>query len=374
MEANKGEAERCLHEAVKWQRANRPVKALKFAKKSHSLYPTAAAQQKVGELTDEVQQRQANYRHPTSSLLNDAPNPHPNSAPNPNRASQSSSNEPHHSPPENQEFVEIDPNEINRPQSTLWTNIQSLEWWSLLLESVFGPCFESMHYVMAPFVPQCLSAFRLRYRSKVWALLLAAILLIFTRFVIVQHPFGAQSHAEPSRYRRGYNDHEDIESGYNAPKSEYERTKENFEAKYGSNAGASRHSSGSERRRKSEYERKKENFEAKYESKYESNRHRQRQNNRHRDRYDSYYDHYGGRGSGGGYYSNGGGGMNWWYLLVFGLMIAGMVQGNNGGNGMNWNMMAMLPMMMGGPGFGFGFGRRGMFGRRRMFGRRGRFF
>lgn len=134
MDANKGEAERCLREASKWQRANRPVKALKFAKKSHSLYPTPEAQQKIGDITDELQQRQANYRDPStaSSLLEDArtpnPDPPPNATPSPS-SNNHNRNVPHHvPPPEDQEFVEIDPNQINRG-STLWTNIQSLEWW-----------------------------------------------------------------------------------------------------------------------------------------------------------------------------------------------------------------------------------------------------
>ena len=170
MDANKGEAERCLREAIKWQRANRPVKAMKFAKKSHSLYPTPAAQQKIGELADELQQRQANYRDPSSSILNEGSNAASNSqsnhsfhdfgsnlsnnrrnAQNNGNASNPQQNRPysnfradpppHNAPPQNQEFVEIDPNQIQNGHNSLWTNIQSLEWWYVPIQilSIFCP-------------------------------------------------------------------------------------------------------------------------------------------------------------------------------------------------------------------------------------------
>ena len=126
MDANKGEAERCLRAAEKWQRQNRPVKALKFAQKSHRLFPTPEAQRKIGELTDLTQQRRSNRIFNSSSSPSQSP-------PQNNTSSSSQHNARSSQPqPENQEFVEIDPNLSNNPTSALTSllyKITSIEFW-----------------------------------------------------------------------------------------------------------------------------------------------------------------------------------------------------------------------------------------------------
>ena len=126
MDANKGEAERCLRAAEKWQRQNRPVKALRFAQKSHRLFPTPEAQRKIGELTDLTQQRRSDR------LLNNSSSSS-QSSPQNNTSSSSQHNARHSQPqPENQEFVEIDPNLSNNTTSALTSllyKIISIESW-----------------------------------------------------------------------------------------------------------------------------------------------------------------------------------------------------------------------------------------------------
>ena len=151
MDANRGEAERCLREAEKWQRQNRPVKALKFAKKSHQLFPTQTAQQKIGELNDLLQAR--GYQDPDiQSSLNNNNNSNSNSNPMNNDGLRQRRNANHNSNPsqprqpplnqnrnqnqnQNQEFVEIDPNAINNSPSFL-QNITDIEFW--LIFSLFS--------------------------------------------------------------------------------------------------------------------------------------------------------------------------------------------------------------------------------------------
>eukprot|EP01083_Nonionella_stella_P093743 262823_1 len=373
MDANKGEAERCLREAEKWLRQNRPVKALKFAKKSHSLFPTPIAQQKIGEITDLLQQRQFEFNAPPDPPHNSNP-----TAPPHDPAPPAAPSHPNTSP--NQEFVEIDPNAVNNSSSpSFLENVLSFDFWTLWFETIFGECFGSIHRSLSPILPSFLLNFNLRYRNKVWLLLFIVIVLSFIRFAIIGHPFGAHVYDTPSkpyRYDKDnmyYAHNEDFIKKDSKPKSTYERAKEEYERKYPEKDKRKfkqdRHDYAQHNDR---YNDEYKNYNSRSQGRYNNRNDRNYGTRPHQySRHNSY------RRDRGSAYSSWGGSMfsgyNMMWLLVIGSMMMGMFgnRNRNGNNGINWNMLAFLPMMFGGMpmgGFYGGFGRRrGRFGRRRRF-------
>lgn len=292
------------------------------------------------------------------------------------------------------------------------------------MEQIFGGIFEFLYQLCRPILPTTLLNFNLRYRGKVWVLLLATIILLFTRFAIIGRPFGSS---------QGTNK-------YNSNSQKYQEEHIFYETEFTSN-GKFKKPKKRNNKKQSSYEQQKEQFEQQYGGKSNKKssdnqyndpyKNRNNKNNKKNDNYqDPYYeynnyDNYGsgsysnynsrgsgyssrsydarggGRGGGynnynnynrgynSGYYSSGGGGSwfspyNLMIMFIMGSMILGMFRrgnGNdpngNGGGGFNWNMLMPLMMFGGMPmggmygRFGRGFGRG--FGRRRGFGR-GRFF
>eukprot|EP00485_Elphidium_margaritaceum_P008572 CAMPEP_0202699552 /NCGR_PEP_ID=MMETSP1385-20130828/12785_1 /ASSEMBLY_ACC=CAM_ASM_000861 /TAXON_ID=933848 /ORGANISM="Elphidium margaritaceum" /LENGTH=347 /DNA_ID=CAMNT_0049356527 /DNA_START=30 /DNA_END=1070 /DNA_ORIENTATION=- len=346
MDANRGEAERCLREAEKWQRQDRPVRALKFAKKSHHLYPTTASQSKVSELCTLLRARGftdigALLRdHPPASDINDHVPPPPPL-------------------PQNQPFVELDPNALhsnnmrNHNNNGTDSNVQrmfSIDFWCDSLERVFGPIFASIHSKLSPVLPPTLANFTLRHRPKVWLLLLLTICLLFTRFAIIGHSFGAN------------NSFKSIPTSSSpAAAAHGERSDERY--------------APSVEQRRREYEKKYHNREHSYDERSHSKDYN-KQRRRNMPPQHSHFDHRD-RETGHGYSFDFFSPYNLMTMLFFGSILLSMFgnqrngeNGNNAnanGNGFNWNMM-LLPMMFGG-GFGGGFGARryggGGFGARR---------
>ena len=185
--------------------------------------------------------------------------------------------------------------------------------------------------------------------------MLIVILLLFTRFAVIGHPFGIQPHSK--------HNHRDSEYAFEG-KSAYERQKERYENKYNNQQKRSKRKKKKQQR--NVYDEYDDDFDDDIDE-YGYARRRSRRSGR------GYYDRYGSRRT--NYGNSGGGGLfsasNLMMMLFFGTMIMGMMQNNGQGqgqnNGFNWNMMAMLPMLFGGfpmGGMHFRFG-----GRRRRFGR-----